>query len=362
MYHAINQGSGPIDLSKEATNRYALGVREEGYFFLLERMLQTGIVDEILLIMESTRGVGKITYAPNFTGWVIPDINQLDQHIREDDVIWCRGGHRSNFAFLERAGGRGNWLMLYAANTGRQRWEIWDVILNDLITTDIFDRHDRLWLSWAKPVNTNVFKPLDIERKYDLCIGASYIHDKKGQWRVIQALMDYKKTWGITPACVLPGAIRRGTHSNDIQYYIDNYDLDVHFPKKHLPRTELNVILNQSKVFIHAGTSGQNDRGPLEALRCGCQLIIGSPKYHSPHLFVHPYGCGPLSLDIKDIAQTIRSVIVSHQWHHREHSTAWYEETHGMENIVLPGMARLFSIFKRHSKRDTEALRKEYGM
>jgi len=362
MYHAINQGSGPIDLSKKATNQYVLGVKEEGYFFLLERMLQEGVVDEILLIMESTRGVGKITYAPNFEGWVIPDIDQLDPYLRDDDVIWCRGGHRSNFAFLNRAKERGNWLLLYAANTGRQRWKFWDVILNDLDTKNTFDRHRRLWLSWAKPVNTKVFKPLSIERKYDLCIGASYIHDKKGQWRAIKALIEYKKIWGATPKCILPGAIRRGTYSNNIHYQIDDHKLDVYFPKQHLPRTELNTILNQSKIFIHAGASGQNDRGPLEAMRCGCQLIIGSPDHHSPYVIYHPYGCTPASNDPKDIAKTIHAMIVSYREEMRALTTNFHAETHGMDDVVLPHMARLFSVFKQNPKRNTEALRREYGL
>lgn len=361
MYHAINQGGGEIDLSKEATNRFALGAVEEGYFHLLERMLETKVVDEILLIMESTRGVGKIEYAPNFTGWVIPDINKFDPHLREDDVIWCRGGHRSNFTFLERAGANGHWLMLYAANTGRQRWKIWDVILNDLKRGNSHDKHGRLWLEWAKPVNTKIFKPLEVDVIYDLCIGASYIHDKKGQWRTIQALIELKKQ-GVELRCVLPGAIRRGVHTNNIQKHIDNHNLDVYFPKQHLPRTKLNVILNQSKVFSHTGTSGQNDRGPLEALRCGCQLLIASPAYHSPHIHIHPYGMSTLSLEPKDIAKAINSLIASHGWHSRDLATQWYDATHGMDNIVLPNMARLFSVFKKHPKRNKEALLKEYGI
>jgi len=360
MFHAIHQGGGEIDLSKEATNQYALQVKEEGYFYLLKRMLETKVVDEILLIIESVRGPGKIQYAPNFTGWVIPNINKFDPHLRKDDIIWCRGGHKSNYSFLERAKKKGNWIMLYAANTGRQKWLLWDVILTDFGPTSI-DRRGRFWFHWNKPINPHIFKFTNEKRIYDLCIGASYIHDKKGQWKAIDALIEYKKMFGKNPRCILPGAARRGVHSNYNMYKIESYGLDIKAAGM-LPRPELAKVLNQSKIFVHAGSSGENDRGPLEAMRCGCFLMIANPQYHSPIVYNDSEVCYVVdSTDPKEFAKKIHSYI---QWINSTTEenigrgvSSYYERVAGMETIILPEMSKLVQMMKENKPGNPEVFR-----
>ena len=243
LYHAQNQaapGSGSvINLSIPATNKFATRVKEEGYFYLLQKMLIAKVVEEVLLIIESNLGKGYIKYQDKFTGWVIPEIQLLLEHLRPGDVIWVRGGHRTTHDFLVKAGEKGHWRMIYAANTGRQRWPFWDVVLDDLRKPFCeVDSNGRLWIPWKKPTNPNLFKPINTKRVYDLCIGASFIHDKKGQWRVIEVLSTYKKKFGKNLKCILPGAPRRGVHSNNITGMVSNDALDVKFAGG-VPREEL---------------------------------------------------------------------------------------------------------------------------
>lgn len=340
---------------------FAQDFMNEGPSYLFLRMLEENIIDDIIVFMEVGGETGHLIINDRMRIYMIPDINYIESFLEPDDVIFCRGGFRGWWLILDKLSQEGLWTMLYASNTGRQRWTFWDIVFDDLSgKPHHLDKQDRFIYNWRKPTNPEVFFPIKTERIYDLCIGASYIHDRKGQWKTIKALVEYQKTWGKTPKCIMPGAPRRGTKSNQIKYYIDNYNLDVHIPGM-LPREELNKVLNQSKVFIHAGASGQNDRGPLEAIRCGCSLIIGSPKHHSPYLIYHPYGCTPISDNPKDIAGTIHANIVSYNDNFRCLAIDYHTETHGIESVILPEMGRLFSVIRKHPKSNVQALVDEYG-
>jgi len=361
LYHADKHAprSGlPILYNQKATNRFVEGVKEEGYFWLLKRMLETKVVDEILLVVESTEGQGHINYMSNFTGWVLPDINQFDPHLREDDIIWCRGGHRSNHDFLVRASKKDHWLMLYAANTGRQRWKFWNIILTDSGVTSI-DKRGRFWFYWKKPINPEIFKLINQERIYDICVGASHIQDKKGQWKIIEALIKYKKKFNKNLKCVLPGAFRHGIHSNFIEDKINKYSLDVNVTGL-LSRPDLAKILNQSKLFIHAGSSGENDRGPLEAMRCGCYLIIANPKYHSPITYSNPHISYVFKDEhsFKETAFEIDWSLVNWNGDIPKKVVDYYELVSGFETVVLPEMTELIKIMRNNKPGDLNVFQK----
>ena len=53
-------------------------------------------------------------------------------------------------------------------------------------------------------------------------------------------------------------------------------------------RTDLNRWMNRCKIYIHLGGAGQNDRGNLESMLCGCRQIIGMPIYHPPFVYGNP--------------------------------------------------------------------------
>jgi len=368
IYLFMHKGSAPnTDWNSghvvKGYSKFAKDFMDEGPSYLFHRMLEEKIIDDIIIFMEVGGETGHLIINDRMRVYMIPDINYIEGFLKPDDIIFCRGGFRGWWLVLDKLAQKGFWTLLYAANTGRQRWTFWDIIFDDLGgKPHHLDKRGRFIYNWKKPTNPKVFFPIETERIYDLCIGASYIHDKKGQWRTIDALVAYQKAYGRNIKCVMPGAPRRGTESNQIIDKIAQHKLDVNVIGM-LPREELNKVLNQSKIFIHAGMSGQNDRGPLEALRCGCTLIIASPKYHSPYLIQHPYGCTPMSVLPSYLATTIHASKVSYNEGGRHLAVGFHEQTHGIENVILPEMDRLFSILRnlrKNPKSNAKVLEEKY--
>ena len=335
---------------------FAKDFMNEGPSYLFLRMLEEDIIDDIIIFMEVGGETGHLIINDRMRIYMVPDINYIEWFLEPDDIIFCRGGFRGWWLVLDKLARKEKWTLLYAANTGRQRWTFWDIVFDDLSgKPHHLDKRGRFIYNWKKPTNPKVFFPIETERIYDLCIGASYIHDRKGQWITINALIEF----GVSPKCVLPGAPRSGTQSNLILPKISDHNLNVNVTGM-LPREELNKVLNQSKVFVHVGASGQNDRGPLEALRCGCQLIIGSPIHHSPYVVQAPHSIVPLDTESGRLSKIIRGWIKGYTEETRTVISNYHEETHGIENVILPEMDRLFSILRRNPKSDVQVLVKEY--
>lgn len=258
----------------------------EGTFKLLGKLHNDGIINDLRIFYESNRDPGIACWIDGVYCCVVPEIRFIEKFIKKDTIFFVRGGFRTWHDYLVKFKDK-HWLMLYAANTGRQRWRWWDIILQDLEKINHIDRFGRYWNYYVKPTDEEIFHPKQLKLKYDLCIGASHIHDKKGQWRAIDILVRYKRKYGKNLKCIMPGASRRGVKSNKIHEIITQHALDVDLVGK-VTRERLCDIFNQSRYFIHLGTHGQNDRGPIEALSCGTPLIIGSPTYHAPVIYENP--------------------------------------------------------------------------
>ena len=234
-----------------AKNRFAVGeggLPSEGYLYFLKRMLATGIVDEVIIFIESNRGTGSTTYKirkGSIKCYVVPEIQYVEDYLKPDDIIWVRGGFRGWWEWLDSKKGK-HWLLLYAADTGRERWLFWDVIFTDFSDQYFLDRRKRFWFPFHKPMNEEIFKPLNIEPEYDVCIGASHIHDKKAQWKMIEVAKEYKKLFNKDLHCVLPGAARRGAKSNQIYSEIAAHDLKIDVVGLRT-RSQMNTVYNQSK-------------------------------------------------------------------------------------------------------------------
>jgi len=353
----------PWDSNEKCHNYYARRFPEEGYFHLLLRMVETGIVDDVLVVVESNRGPGRIDYGPRITGLVMPEIRDLNAWLKWDDVIWCRGGFRSWHAFLEEQAKARRWLLVYAANTGRGRWPFWDVIFDDLAGRNFVDGADRIHLDFRKPTRPDIFHPMGIPRPYDLCMGASRIHDKKGQWRAIEVAIAYKRLYGQNLKGVLPGPWAKGAKTNQIRDKIKTHGLDVTITDA-LARADLARVLNQSRLFAHLGSHGQGDRGVMEAMRCGCLLILGFPQYHAPWTWQNHDVTWVLDNpeDYDAIAHNIHKILENGNAPTARQAFIHHERHCGMEKVILPSMARLFGFFRRHIKADKDLLCKEYAL
>lgn len=319
--------------------------KTEGYFWILKRMLETGVVKEVLVVIDSSQEMLPIKIMEGMTGISVQGIKNISGEVRQDDIIWVRGGWRGWFSFLEELKIRGNKLLLYAANTGRERWGFWDIIFNDLLGEEVIDATGRKHVDFRKPINPEIFYPYKTDMKYDVCIGASRIHDKKGQWRTVKALTEYKKIFGVNLKCILPGNIINGVNTNNILSNIKENDLDIDVVGM-VSRDKMNEIYNQSKIFIHLGSGGQGDRGVLEAMRCGCKVIIGFPKYHCPAA-CHGHTTVLTNPDnMIEIANYLKTVINSYTEDTRKEVITYYEQEFGIENVILPKMKLLFETLR----------------
>ena len=147
----------PWDPKTKSKNKYALGLESEGYLYILRRLSETKVFDEILIFIESNRGPGYFITSTGIKGYVIPEIARINEYLKPNDIIWARGGVRSWYEVLDEKKGK-HWMVLYAANTGRQRWRFWDVVLNDTLGINMIDRRGRFFFDFEKPINPEIFK------------------------------------------------------------------------------------------------------------------------------------------------------------------------------------------------------------
>jgi hypothetical protein len=364
LYTNDGAGDGPWDPKVESKNSFVgvHGLPTEGYFHMFLKLKEIGAIDDLIVFIESNRSPGSKVLS-GIQCYVVPVIRHVEAYLKEDDIIFVRGGFRGWYdPFLLKMKAQKRWLILYAANTGRQRWTLWDIVLSDLRTSHAADKRGRFWLLFQKPISPTVFHAFGIPRLTDVCIGASKIHDRKAQWRVIDALIEYQKIYGKTLTCILPGSLRyRGKETPQIVPKINKHKLDVVMPG-FLERKELNKVYNHSKVFVYLGNSGENDRGPLEATSVGCLTLLGGTTRHAPFLRGWPPGI-KISKDPHNpavIASEIHQMLEIHTENLRKRVAEYFNRENGFNSVVIPEMTRLFKLIRNNPVPSVEALKKEY--
>lgn len=246
----------------------------DGYFYLVRRMTESGIIDGCDVILDGG-DPDERELCPGVTWRVVHSLESVRHW--PGPLIWVRGGFKPTdvYQHWKDAGKR---IIFYAANTGRERWPFWSDLLDDLTGRDYVDhRGVRCW-NFRKPINEEIFYFKSTEPQYDLCIGGSMITDKKGQHRVMGAVARDM------PAlkCVMPGGIRHGVQSSKIMDVARKHRLAIHCPGM-VSRRRMADVYRSARVMVHAG-SGQHDRSVLEALACGRPVVIDQPQYHPPWL------------------------------------------------------------------------------
>jgi len=364
LYTCQGAGDTTWDPKVESKNHFLSvhGLPTEGYFHMLLKLKEVGAIDDLIVFIESARYPGSKTLS-GISCYVVPTIKHVEAFLQEGDIIFVRGGFRGWYdPFLLKMKKRKRWLILYAANTGRQRWPIWDIVLSDLHTNHSFDKRGRFWLLFQKPISPTIFHPFDVLRSTDVCIGASKIHDRKSQWKVINALVEYQKIYGVTLKCVLPGSLRyRGKETPHIVSNIKKYNLNVEMPG-FLDRYDLNKIYNQSKVFIYLGNSGENDRGPLEATSVGCMTLLGGTTRHAPFLRGWPPGI-VISKDPNNpsvVANEMHEMLEIYSESVRQRVINYFDAENGFDSVVIPQMTRLFDLIRNNPIPNVEVLKQEY--
>ena len=364
LYTSNGRSASSWDQSVESKNHFLSvhGLPTEGYFHMLKRLKDIGVIDDLIVFIESGRQPGS-KVIDGIQCHVVPMIEYVEPFLQKGDVLFVRGGFRGWYdPFLLKMEAQKRWLILYAANTGRQRWMLWNVVLSDLNTNHGFDKRQRAFLMFNKPISPSVFYPIEVERDIDVCIGASKIHDKKAQWRVIDAVIEYQKIYQKNLKCILPGSMKyRGTQTPQIAPKINKHGLYVEMPG-FVDRYELNKIYNRSKVYVYLGNSGENDRGPLEATSVGCPTILGGTTRHAPFLRTAQHGIivskDPTNPAI--VADEIHAILANHSELLRQFVASHFDQYNGFESVVIPQMTRLFNTIRNNPTPNMKCLQEEY--
>jgi glycosyltransferase involved in cell wall biosynthesis len=262
-----------------------------------------------------------------------------------------------------------HWVLFYRAASNRHFWLIWDLVLDDIdprIVDGVFVDKDRMYLPFRKPIPGNIFYPIDgATQEFDICIGASHLHRKKGQERSINALIHAQKILNRKLKCIMPGRPFKPSYLAMLLDTAEKGDLDVYAPGM-VSKELLAGFYNASKLYVHLATCGQNDRGVLEAMACGTPAMIGYPKYHPPWM----YGDKRLTFvadNADDPDKTAENIVEAYQIvvslgkAFRDRVRIWYLEQNGMREQSLPMMVKLFEFFKTCPQADRPKLHEYYN-
>jgi glycosyltransferase involved in cell wall biosynthesis len=302
-------------------------------------------------LIDSTRAPGRLHLGTRSSIHVIHSMAYATDYIHPGDILVVRGGFKPWYPLLDYIyKRRENWILFYRANTNRHPWPFWDITLNDLIDTPRAVR-GRLQYNFSKPVNEDVFGIIDapntIPREYDVMVGASHIHRKKGQHLTVQALQQYYHMFGTKPHAIMPGGYVKGWHINTIKDILNSGDVDIEGPVN-LPRPKLALAMNRTKLFVHPGYGGQNDRGILESMCCGCMPLVFGRSHMSPVIYdnaVH------IPQDPANIATTIHQALgmVS------EYDQTTYARINGLYEVAIPKMLEIIKFIENNPKPDRRA-------
>lgn len=338
---------------QKASPVYEATFKDECYFKFLEDLVAAGIIDELDVYFESNVGPGKVNFVKGANCFVVPDINLVFDTIKEGNVIFVRGGFRHWHDLLETRKGK-NWLILYAANTGRARWGFWDIIFDDLEMSNRIDQSGRYFFPFIKPTNEDVFHTVShgFSPIYDICIGASHIHDKKGQYHAINLMKVFHSEYGYYPSAIMPGSIRSSTETKKM--IRENVYLNEIVCPGMVSKQKLSEIFNSSRLFLHLGNGGQNDRSILEAYSCGCQIGIRNLPSHTPLLIPDEETIFHFDIDndpgYKKSAYKLFHILEVWNLNKRYVSETKYRKDMGYDEVVLPALKELFRIIKYELK------------
>jgi hypothetical protein len=367
FWYVSDGGTAPaseVPRSERPTgNRFALNFWTEGYYLMLRRMLELRIVDDVVVLIDSLRSPGVLDLGKNYSVHVVPSFgSHWRDFLTDETVFFVRSGYRSWFDILSEILDTGAWIMFYRAASNRGPWPFWDVVLDDLSNGAArVDDKGRMYIPFHKPVNEEIFFVSEGEKLYDVCVGSSHIHDKKGQWKTVEAAEAYRRIYGEDLRLVIPGRSIGGMKTRNMFTKFLDSQPNVTMPGM-IPRPQLQPIYSQSGLMTHLGGAGQNDRGPLEALCTGTPVVLQNLKWHP--LWMHKEsiavkhvpedsGEGALAVQLRNALQTFAGV-------DRDAVRSFYLEQNGLEQKTIPEMRRLFWFFRCYPKRDRKLLWKYY--
>ena len=338
------------DKHKLTEHAFAKAAPSDGMVNMFKTLAGQGHISSLSVFIDSTRSPGSLKLGVRSMLYTVPSMSLVPGFIFPGDILVVRGGFKSWYPLLDYIyKKRENWILFYRANTNRHPWPFWDIILNDLISTPKSVR-DRLHYNFSKPVNEDIFGVIDapstLPREYDVMVGASHIHRKKGQLITLQALQSYYRLFGTKPRAIMPGGYMRGNYARDIKSILKSGEVDIEGPVN-LPRHKLALAMNRSKLFVHPGYGGQNDRGILESMCCGCLPVIFGKNHVSPIIWDRSIW---IPQDPDNIAVIMRKALNVYL----DYDQTTYYRINGLHEVAIPKMLELIRFIKNNPKPDRQ--------
>jgi hypothetical protein len=328
-------------------------LQTDGHYTLIQELAKRGLIESAEIVLENYTAPAPAVLADLGRVQVIetPRI----ETVTPGDIIWVRGSWKPWIPWLEKHAPT-RWLIYYAANTGRGNWPWWDVVLWDLGGGSKLGQLGKLWWTYVKTVAPG-FRNLDHEEKYDVCVGASHIYDRKGQYRILPIAKRFRELAGRDLKVIMPGSFycrERQTQAMKTELLAGKWpNITVTGWRT---RAQMVDVYNQSRWFYAATCGGQGDRCVMEAGMCGCRQIIGLPKNHAPYTYETPWvsfvpSGGPD--DFESIAQFLAG---PDPYHPTRREVAAYFRRFGGMDAAVESLRPLLAHMSTH-KKDRETLR-----
>jgi len=344
------------DPSLEAKSSIAIQYSSDGYPYVADRLIENNVIDEVLTFVEVGRLHGHIKISDKHTVYAIPNIKCIYEYIKPNDVIFVRGCWKHWAEPLSKLCKK-HWMIYYGAGTPRSNWAYWHVVMHDFIDKPIKGkRHPRV--PFIKPIHPKVFYPIkNTEKEYDVLLNSCFhIYDKKGQYKFINAAVEYQKLFSKNLKIALPGGSYRNTYTSKMPDVIKNNNLDVYRPGT-LSRQDLNILINKCKIYVHIGFCEQNARSALEAMKCNLPLYIANPKLWPTHV------CNNRNIvnicknanDYTQIAKDIHKMLVDIDSGLYQGASKYFDNTNSPE-FTVKQFTQLLEIMKKYDIPDQNLL------
>lgn len=233
------------------------------------------------------------------------DVKQFHQRMyyaSEPDITLFRGGF-PEYGKLTKSNPEFFGLKLYLG-AGQRVYPKYGGIYNKILVEDERDMHPKFdCIPFYKTANPNIFYPMDLEKKWDICWPCNFAQLKyKGQeWFIKQiAKSDYLKSLKIVHLGNKP---EEGVKLCR-KYGVNNIDF-----KGWVTRPELNKYLNQSKIGLV--TSNEKDGSPrviTEILCSGNVVAINTTTRLLPYFYTS-YGMMALDVNHMTIPERIQDIL-----------------------------------------------------
>lgn len=329
-------------------------LQTDGHYEFFRELVKRGYLERVRIILENyaDRRSRCLHSDEQLEVWSVHDVPS-EVTLEPQEAVWVRGGWKSWIPWIDKHLPN-HWFLFYAANSGRAAWSYWDVVLEDREESYAFpDKKGRLRWYFRKPVAPDFRTDLTAKPKWDLCVGASHLYDRKQQFRTLPVCDAFRRLTGRDLRCVIPGCF----YSHEVQTEAMKRRLRAgEYPNIHLPgmlhRADLADVFNRSRFFYAATCGGQGDRSALEAAACGCRLVSARRRVHAPYLTADErYAFVPSSPDATDEIAAFLARELEKEEPSREECAAYHERNGGLEACVTQ-VAPVLALLRDHPKEE----------